>query len=79
MDRRDEFENIAQWCEVGKVQIREFCQNFTVYSSRVVKHKIEQLERQIKQVESHFGSNDGTTNDLRKKKMELWSFLQERE
>lgn len=45
------FESLRQWWEVGKAQIRLFCQQYTALSSIEVKEIIRALEQDIKSIE----------------------------
>ncbi len=42
---KDNFENVIQWWEVGKVQIKIFCQQFSYNNTVTVKRNIERLEK----------------------------------
>uniref|UniRef100_A0A3Q3ERM5 Reverse transcriptase domain-containing protein n=1 Tax=Labrus bergylta TaxID=56723 RepID=A0A3Q3ERM5_9LABR len=78
--RKVEFDSLKLWWEVGKAQIRVFCQQYTSHSSARLKTVIKNLEDNIKNLEEGLnGSVDPTTGTLLKeKRMELSSFLQER-
>ncbi len=44
---KDRYENCIQWWEIGKVQIRNFCQQYVSYSSFCIKRSMECLEKEI--------------------------------
>ncbi len=44
-ERKSDFENLSQWWDVGKVQIKEFCQNVSAYSFMNVKRTIQSLQK----------------------------------
>lgn len=70
---------MTQWWEVGKTQIKVFCQNFSYNTTVCVKKKIEELEKEIIGMENVMDVNVlGVSNDLRNKKLELRSILEER-
>lgn len=64
--RKDDFENLAQWWEVGKTQIRIFCQPNTKPTVALERISAEQLERGINILEDEtVAGNDGNTKELR--------------
>lgn len=52
------YENIVQWWEVGKTQIRMFCQNYTAHTNSLIKRTIIELERDIEQLEINAVNNN---------------------
>ena len=77
--RKNEFESLSQWWDVGKVQVRVFCQQYTAFSTARVKAAVQQLEQDIKDIERGL-SADNSPGDtaLGRKRQELGTFLQER-
>ncbi len=80
--RKDNFENVIQWWEVGKVQIKIFCQQFSYNNNNnnvIVKRNIERLEKGINDLEKLLDLNAlGETIDLKKKRLVLKTLLEER-
>ncbi|TWW77691.1 Transposon TX1 uncharacterized 149 kDa protein ORF 2 [Takifugu flavidus] len=77
--RKGDFECLGQWWEVGKAHIRAFCQQYSSHTTTRVKHTIEHLEREIRDLEGSFSTHTSTEgHTLRQKRQELSSFLQER-
>jgi len=73
------FENVIQWWEVGKVQIKIFCQQFSYNNTVIVKRNIESLEKDINEMENVIDLNvSGMTKDLKKNRLELKTLLEER-
>ena len=46
------FESLNKWWEVGKAQIRIFCQQYTSFSSVVLKQAIKEVEEAIRKIEN---------------------------
>ena len=78
--KKAEFSSLRVWWEVGKAQIRVFCQQYTSHSTAKVKAAVQDLEVTIKNIEEGLQRDSDPTmgNLLREKKLELSSFLQER-
>jgi hypothetical protein len=74
------FESLRQWWEVGKAQIRVFCQQYTALSQIEVKETIKVLEQDIKSIKLKLlTQNDtGLVMNLQDKRHELGLFLLER-
>ena len=68
------------WWEVGKAQIRVFCQQYTSHSTSRIKAAIQELEVSIRNIEkgSHRVLDPTTGHRLQEKRLELSSLLQER-
>jgi len=77
--KKDSFENLSQWWDVGKVNIRIFCQNYSSHVGSVVKATVKRLQRDIELLEQGIFNNNELVHDdaLRKKNKELGTFLQE--
>lgn len=74
------FENVLMWWEVGKANIRTFCQNYSSHSTSMVKAAVQKLQRDIQSLENILVINkdDGRIkNEHLNKKKELGSLLQE--
>ncbi len=52
------FESIIQEWEVGKVDIRDFSQKYSAYSSVVLKNTLKWLETEIVDIEMNMTVND---------------------
>ncbi len=75
---KEHFENVIQWWDVGKVQIKIFCQQFSYNNTVIVKREIERLDKGS-DMENLLDLNTlGETNDLNKKRLELKTLLDER-
>ena len=59
----------SQWWEVGRAQIKTFCQQFIYSSTFMVKRTIERLEDEINNMEKELGQNNlGVVNEVMEKK-----------
>lgn len=78
--KKDTFENLSLWWDVGKANIRIFCQNYTSHTTALMKTTVKSLQRDIASLEKDILINNGTVNNerLNKKKEELGIFLQEK-
>ncbi len=61
------YESDTQWWEIGKVQIRTFCQQYANHSSSVIKKTLESLEKEINDIEKSMTVNDAVNLQ------ELWT------
>ena len=76
--RKDGFSSLTQWWEVGKAQIKVFCQQYTSYSTANIKRVVENLEKEITDLESVSQADPQNNASLKEKRQELNSFMQER-
>ena len=77
--RKRDFESLSQWWEVGKAHIRVFCQQYTSHSTVRVKRVIQDLEKEIRDLENSLSTHNSTdSHRLQQKNKELGSFLHER-
>lgn len=78
--RKDDFPSLTQWWEVGKAQIRVFCQQYTCNSTVNIKRAVQELEEEIRDLENlSVSQTDQQSNALlHSKRRELNSFMQER-
>ncbi|KAI4877207.1 hypothetical protein NFI96_007832 [Prochilodus magdalenae] len=78
--RKGEFETLIQWWEVGKSQIRTFCQDFTSYSTATLRTAIQALELDIARIHDLLinQSASGLQMDLASKQKELAAILHEK-
>ena len=49
--KKDSFENLGQWWDVGKANIRIFCQNYTSHTTAMMKTTVKSLQRDIVSLE----------------------------
>ncbi|GAA6083833.1 mucin-5B-like [Tachysurus ichikawai] len=78
--KKGSFKSLSQWWDVGKVNIKMLCQNYTSFSTTMLKETVQSLQRHIELLEKRImDSSDTTQGDgLTKKKIqELSSLLQE--
>uniref|UniRef100_A0A669BQM4 Reverse transcriptase domain-containing protein n=1 Tax=Oreochromis niloticus TaxID=8128 RepID=A0A669BQM4_ORENI len=78
--RKGDFDSLTQWWEVGKAQIRVFCQQYSFLLTANIMRTVQGLEKEITHVENVFGSQLGQQNNdcLLSKRQELNHFLHER-
>lgn len=69
------FMSLSQWWEVGKGHIRVFCQQYASYSTVEVHRVMDQLEREIGELE---GASSSNTEMLVSKRQQLNALLRER-
>ncbi len=50
--KKNDFENLKQWWEVGKTQIKLCCQQYTAYCTTTQRETIKALERDIESIET---------------------------
>ncbi len=80
VEQKKDYDNLLQWCEIGKTQIKIFCQQFLAYSSCNIKHEMTKLEKDISIIQnSLINQNDvNLQDDLSQKKQELSNLLNEK-
>ena len=77
--KKNNFASLSQWWEVGKAQIRVFCQQYTSFSTVHIRETIQVLENTIREIECGFKTSDEmVSNQWQKKRQELSSMMQER-
>ncbi len=78
--KKNGFENLKQWWEVGKTQIKLCCQQYTAYCTTNQRETIKALERDIESIETEIlRINDPAFIDnLQQKKKQLSYHLNER-
>ncbi len=47
------YDNIIQWWEIGKVFIKEYCQQYSSHSTLSLKKTLESLEQELKTIEGN--------------------------
>ena len=75
------FENLSQWWDVGKVQIRLFCQSYSAHTASSARSAVKKLQQDIENLEKQIIGNCriGLHRELADKKRELGFYLQEQE
>jgi len=53
------YDDIKQRWDIGKVQIRVFCQQYSSYSKRTLKTRIQDLENEISDIEDKMMARSG--------------------
>lgn len=78
--KKNDFENLKQWWEVGKTQIKLCCQQYTAYSTTTQRETIQALERDIESIEAEMiiRNDPACINNLQQKKKQLSVYLKER-
>ncbi|KAI5086266.1 importin-11 isoform 2 [Silurus meridionalis] len=56
--QKEEYDDIVQWWEVGKAQIRMFCQNYTASSNNLTKSTIKALKKEIAKTQDELINKD---------------------
>lgn len=74
------FSNLRQWWDVGKIQIKIFCQQFTQNVTSELNAVASQLENEILEIERELGgqSTEGAYRSLKQRKQRLGSLLEEK-
>jgi len=80
VSQKDDFESLIQWWEIGKTQIRVFCQQYTFLSTRKIKQQIAEIEQEIFKITSGMIQHSDPSFDgkLAEKKQDLETLLQVR-
>ena len=79
-NKKADFKSLTQWWDVGKAQVRVFCQQYTSHSTAKINAEVMKLEASISSIEEVLNrdSDPSLGQVLKKKKLELSSFLNER-
>lgn len=80
VSKKKDFDNLIQWWEIGKTQIKIFCQQYSCFSTRKIKQKISEIEQEIFYITSGMiqESNACSAGMLGEKKRDLEDLLQVR-
>ena len=72
--------SLTQWCDLGEVQIRLFCQQCTANSTRAVKTKLEALEQENLLISAKASGRNmaGFESYLNQNKLKLRKLLEDR-
>lgn len=75
--QKGNYGDIKQWWDIGKVQIRVFCQQYSSYSKRTLKIRIQDLENEISDIEEKMMARNGLQLEtaLSEKKLQLNNLL----
>lgn len=78
--QKQQCSSLQQWWDLGKVQIRLFCQHYTLDATRSRNAAMTELEREIVELESRADSHPSETaqDTLRQRRSTLSSLLEER-
>ncbi|KAL7838605.1 hypothetical protein AOLI_G00270090 [Acnodon oligacanthus] len=78
--RKADFDSLRQWWDVGKAQIRLFCQQYTSYATEGEQRIIAALERDIARLEQQIGGQDcgGVQAELEELRRDMGAFLLDR-
>lgn len=77
--RKDDFENLARWREIGKAQIKIFCQQYMKHTGAVERSCFEELEKEVKVLEEEIISgSDGNSRTWEDSRKALGRFLHEK-
>ncbi|KAI4899223.1 hypothetical protein NFI96_000470 [Prochilodus magdalenae] len=79
--QKHSFESLSQWWDVGKAQIRAFCQGYSAHAASSVRLAVKKLQRDIEDLEKRIDGNsgEGLQGVLAVKRQELGSYLQEQQ
>ncbi len=47
LPRKTQYKSLSQWWDIGKIQIKLFCQSYSAYMKSSLDNKIAQLEQEI--------------------------------
>lgn len=76
---KSRYENIILWWEIGKTHIREYCQQYTSYSTLCLKRTLEGIEKEILVIEENMMRVlDANVQEWTDKKLKLSSVLNEK-
>jgi len=78
-EERCSFQSLSQWWDIGKAQIKTFCQQYTAHSTRALKEKMKSLEEDILGQSSDSTLNNSSSIDsIARDKILLKNLLEER-
>lgn len=63
-ERMSQFKSLSQWWDIGKIQMKSFCQQYTQNNTNETKKKIKRLEDDILKLSSSISGEDGESEDL---------------
>jgi len=77
--KKNSFENLSQWWDVGKTNIKMFCQNYAFHSSSILNATVKVLQSDIESIERQAVNNNEVVqcHGLNEKRQELSSLLHE--
>ncbi len=76
-ERKVQFKSLSQWWDIGKVQIKLFCQSYSAYNKSFLHNKMAQLEQEILRLNTD-GDIETTTEVFEHSKLLLHNLLEER-
>lgn len=73
------YSSVQQWWDIGKVRIRQLCQQYTLNVTRDLTFNLKSLETDIVQLQSAIGNTDeARIEELKLKKLQLKDLLEKR-
>lgn len=76
-EERVNFQSLSQWWDVGKIQIRIFCQQFTAHSRGALLEKMKALEEEILGQSSQSTTSSTSTDSFERNKFLLRNLAEE--
>ncbi|MBN3281143.1 YTX2 protein, partial [Polyodon spathula] len=75
-----QYKDLRQWWDIGKIQIKCFCQQYTINATRSLNTAVRELESKILLLEERLNSEfkEQTLENLKEQKIALGSLLKER-
>ncbi len=77
LPRKTQYKSLSQWWDIGKIQIKLFCQSYSAYMKSSLDNKIAQLEQEILRLNIE-GDVVDATESLERNKFLLRNLLEER-
>lgn len=77
-ERKLQFKSLQQWWDIGKLQIKCFCQEYTAHSTKQLKGEIELMEKEILKLNCNIENDAESTENLEQKKILLRNLIEER-
>lgn len=77
--QKNNYQDLRQWWDIGKKQIKFFCQQYTLEATRSLDKAVRELERDILNLENNEDhSNEQTFQKIKEKRHVLGSLLEEK-
>lgn len=80
VEAKNDYDNLLQWWEIGKTQIKLFCQQFVAHTSCKIKYEIKKLENDISKIQNMLIDQNvmNLREDLSQRRQELSNMLNKR-
>lgn len=76
-ERKTQYKSLSQWWDIGKVQVKLFCQKYSAHNRSILENQMRQLEQDILQL--NIEENDESTAEvLETRKILLRNLLEEK-